>query len=157
MTLLAAAGSKLYIGTTLAYTGTDLTSASFTSMTWTEITGVTDLGSAGDKSNVITSNWLGNARTAKAKGVRDAGQMQVVCDLVTADAGQLAAIAAEQTPNTYAFKVEFNDAPSGGTPSMREFAALVSESSESYKQANNTIQLNLMLDIVSNIVATAAA
>jgi hypothetical protein len=109
--LFATAGSKLYIGAALAFNGVDLTAADFASQTWTEIQGTTNLGSAGDTSELITSNQIGAARTRKLKGTRNAGSMQVVCDLDYADAGQIALLAAEKAKDTYAFKLEFNDAP----------------------------------------------
>jgi hypothetical protein len=160
--LFATAGSKLFIGAAKAFSGTDFTAADFTggSPVWTEIGGLTNLGSAGDTAELISSNHINNARTRKMKGVRNAGSMQVVCDLDYADAGQLAAIAAEKTPNTYAFRVEFNDKPaSGASPknSMRYFTALVMTAAEQFDEANNTMKLNITLEIDSNIVRVAAS
>jgi hypothetical protein len=156
--LFATAGSKLCIGAAKAFTGTDFTDTDFTtgSPTWTVIGGTTNLGSAGDTSELITSNHIAEARTRKLKGVRNAGSMQVVCDLDYADAGQLAVIAAEKTKETYAFKLEFNDAPVGGTPSARYFVALVMSAAEQWDEANNVMKLNITLEVDSNIVRVAA-
>jgi hypothetical protein len=155
--LFATAGSKLFIGAALAFNGTDLTAASFTSQTWIEIKGTTNLGSAGDTSELITSNQIGEARTRKLKGTRNAGSMQVVADLDYADPGQIALIAAEKAKESYAFKVEFNDAPVGGTPSERLFVALVMSTAEQFNEANSVMQMNATLEIDSNIVRVAAA
>ncbi len=156
--LFATAGSKLHIGAAaMAFTGTDFVAADFNLVSWTEVGGTTNLGSAGDTSELITSDHIGEQRTRKMKGTRNAGAMEIVCDLDYADAGQLAVIAAEKTSDTYPFKITFNDAPSGGTPSERYFVALVMSAGEQWDEANSTMKLNLMLEIDSNIARVAAA
>jgi hypothetical protein len=157
--LFATAGAKLHIGAVKTFSGTDFVASDFTggSPTWTEIQGATNLGAAGDTSALITSEHIGSSRTRKMKGTRNAGSMQVICDLDYADAGQLAAIAAEKTRDTYAFRLTFNDAPSGGTPSYRYFTALVMSAGEQWDEANNTMKLNITLEIDSNIVRVAAS
>ena len=158
--LFATAGSKVEIGGKLAFNGVDLTSSSFTSQTWTEITGCTDIGRIGDSAQLITSDHVGAARTRKLKGTRNAGSMALVCDLDYADAGQLALIAAEKSKDTYAFRVTFNDAPATGSspkPSQRLFVAMVMEAAEQLGGANNVMQLNATLEIDSNIVRVAAS
>lgn len=156
--LFTTAGMKVEIGTApMAFTGTDFTAADFTSATWTEIGGHTNLGSIGDTAELITSNQIAQARTRKAKGVRNAGSMELVCDLDYADPGQIALIAAEKTIHAYPFKLTLNDAPAGGTPSLRYFVALVMSQSEQYDEANSVMKLNATLEIDSNIVRVAAA
>lgn len=156
--IFATAGAKLHIGAAKAFTGTDFTASDFTTGTpsWTEIGGTTNLGSAGDTSELITTNHIGEARTRKLKGTRNAGSMQVLIDLDYADAGQLALIAAEKTDDTYAFRITFNDAPAGGTPSYRYFVALVMSAAEQLDEANNTTKLAVTLELDSNIVRVAA-
>ena len=157
--LLVTAKSKLSIGTALAFNNTDLTASDFTTPLASAalIGGTTNLGAAGDTSELITSNQIGSGRTRKAKGTRNAGSMQVICDIDIADAGQLALIAAEKTRDSYAFKLEFDDAPAGGTPSIRYFTAFVMSTSEQYDEANSVMKLNATLEIDSNIVRVAAA
>ena len=156
--LFSTAGMKLEIGAApMAFNGTDLVAADFSAVSWTEITGHTNLGSAGDTTELITSNHIDAARTRKIKGPRNAGSMQIVCDLDYADAGQLALIAAEKTNYTYPFKITFNDAPTGGTPSERYFVALVMSQQEEFGEATSQMKLNVTLEIDSNIVRVAAA
>lgn len=160
--LFATAGAKLYIGGAKAFTGTDFTASNFPTegegaITWVQIKGTTNLGSAGDTSELITSNQIGIARTRKAKGTRNAGAMEIAVDLDYADAGQLALIAAEKTKETHAFKLVFNDAPAGGTPSERLFVALIMSAAEQFDEANSVMKLNASLEIDSNIVRVAAA
>jgi hypothetical protein len=155
--LFTTAGSKIYIGTApKSFGAMDMVPSDFASVTWVEISGVTDLGSSGDAAEVVTSNHINRRRTRKAKGTRDAGNMTVVADLDYADPGQLAAIAAEQTDFTYPFKIVLKDAPPGGTPSERLFVALVASQREEWSDANNIMKLNLELAIDSNIARVAA-
>lgn len=157
--LFATAGTKLYIGAAKSFNGTDFTETDFTtgSPTWTEVKGTTDLGSSGDSAQLISSEHVGSSRTRKIKGTRNAGSMTVVCDLDLSDAGQLALVAAEKTNDSYAFRLEFDDAPDGGTPSYRYFVAYVLSASENLGGANSVKQLNAQLEIDSNIVRVAAA
>lgn len=155
--LYATAGTKLYIGPAKAFNGTDLIASDFSGIAWTEVGGTTDLGAAGDTSELITSDQINGARTRKLKGTRNAGSMAVVCDLDYADPGQLALIAAEKSKDSYAFRMVFNDAPLGGTPSERLFVAFVMSTSEQYNQANSVMALNATLEIDSNFVPVAAA
>lgn len=165
--LFATAGTKVSIGPAKDFNGTDFTAGDFPSagegaIAWTRILGTTNIGGAGDAAELITSNHIdtGNpdyARTRKIKGARNAGTMELVADLDYADPGQLALVAAEKVNGTYAFKVEFNDAPAGGTPSIRYFVALVMSAGEQWDEANSVMKLNATLEIDSNIVRVAAA
>lgn len=155
--VFSTAGSTLSIGGVMAFEGTDLTEADFSTETWQKVTGITDLGSAGDQSELITTNQVSAERQRKLKGTRDAGSMEVVMDLDYSDAGQIALIAAEKDSKSYAFKLTFNDAPEGGTPSERYFVALVMSAREAYSNANSVQQLNVTLAIDSNVARVAAA
>lgn len=157
--LLTTAGAKLSIGPVKAFGSTDFTATDFTtgSPTWTLINGTTNLGSSGDTSELITSNQIANPRTRKAKGTRNAGSMQVVCDIDFADPGQIALIAAEKTRDSYAFKLEFSDALApAGKGSTRYFTAFVMSATEEAGEANSVVKLNATLELDSNIVRVAA-
>ncbi|MCB1511525.1 MAG: hypothetical protein KDJ36_11550 [Hyphomicrobiaceae bacterium] len=155
--LFATNGAKVYIGDAMAFDGTDFVAGDFSSVTWVEIGGVTNLGQAGDTSELITSNHIGAGRTRKLKGTRNAGSQEIVADLDYADTGQIALLAAEKTDDTYAIKVELNDAPSGGTPSIRYYVALIMSATEVWNEANSVMQISANLEIDSNIVKVAAA
>ncbi|MBN8998494.1 MAG: hypothetical protein J0H54_03645 [Rhizobiales bacterium] len=155
--LFATAGAKLHIGGALAFDGTDFSASSFSGQSWTEIKALSSLGSLGDAAEMISFNEIGAERTRKLKGTRNAGQMQIVAGLDYADPGQLALIAAEKTDATYAFRLVFDDAPSGGTPSERLFTALVISATEQLDEANSVVTLNATLEIDSNIVRVSAA
>ncbi|MBN8999568.1 MAG: hypothetical protein J0H54_09260, partial [Rhizobiales bacterium] len=91
------------------------------------------------------------------RGTRNAGSMQIVAGMDSADPGPIAPIAAEQVDNTYAFRLVFDDAPTGGTPSESLFTALVLSTTNEAGEANNVVTLNATLEIDSNIVFIPAA
>lgn len=155
MAIFATAGSKLYIGGPL--NGPTVTEASFTSQTWVQINSLEALGAVGDTSEGINFDDIGAARRIKLKGVRDAGTMEVVTGIDYEDAGQVAVLAAEATPNDYAFRLVFNDAPVGGTPSERRFVAKVMSVSEQLDTASSVMKLNMSLGVNSNVVRIEAA
>ena len=155
--LFVTAGSTVHIGGAKAFTGTDFTSSDFSGETWVEGGGLTNLGGVGDTSELITSEQISRNRTRKAKGTRNAGSMELMFDIDYADAGQLAFIAAEKAKESYAIKVTFNDAPSGGTPSERYFVALVMSAREQYDEANSVMKLAVTLEVDSNVVRVVAA
>jgi hypothetical protein len=129
----------------------------FSSETWVQIKELEALGSLGDAAEEITFSAIGEARTKRLKGSRASPPMELVCGLDYSDAGQTAAIAAEKEIHDYAFKVEFNDAPEGGTPSERYFIAKVASASEAYDTANSVMKLNVSLWVNSNVVRVDAA
>ncbi|WP_145111368.1 hypothetical protein [Cereibacter sediminicola] len=155
--IFATNGAKCYIGGVIADPGADVTETTFASQSWTEIKEVESLGTFGDSASEITFESLNQNRTKRLKGTRNAGAMDLICGLDYADAGQLALIAAEKTIHDYAFRIVFNDAPAGGTPSERMFIAKVASASEAMDAANAVLKLNASLWINSNIVRVAAA
>lgn len=155
MANFATVGSKIYIGGTL--NGPAVTAASFTSVAWTEIGKVENLGSFGDVAEEVSANLIGEGRTIRQKGTRNAGAMELVALIDHADVGQAALLAAEATSLNYAFRVVFNDAPAAGTPSERRFVAMVMSAQEELGEANSFAKLNATLAINSNIVRVAAA
>lgn len=155
--IFATAGSKLFIGGPLAPKSGNFVENDFNGQSWVEVGWTENLGQFGDESSEITFDAIGEGRTQKLKGTRNAGNMSLVCGVDYEDEGQIALRAAEGLPNDFAFKVEFNDAPVGGTPSERYFIAKVMSASEQLDTANNVVRLNATLGINSNIVRVNAA
>jgi hypothetical protein len=135
----------------------DFIVSDFSGETWTEIKYLESLGTLGDNANEVTFDAINEKRTARLKGTRVAPPMEVIAGIDYADAGQLALIAAEKTDSDYAFKVTFDDAPAGGTPSERYFIAKVGSITEAYDTANSVMKLNASLWVNSNVVRVAAA
>lgn len=157
----ATAGSKIFIGPAKAPGSSDLINSDFTGSpapAWVEIGFIESLGTFGDTSQSVTFDAVGRGRTIKKKGSRDAGTMEIVCGIDYSDTGQIAVRAAEATKNDYAFKVEFNDAPStsGAKNSVRYFVAQVMSAAEELSGTNNIMKLNVSLGINSNIVQVNA-
>lgn len=151
------ARTKIYIGGPLADKDEDFDAADFTSQTWVRINGATNLSSIGDSYQLVTSDQIGVGRTKKGKGTANAGSQALIFDINSEDAGQLALIAAGSSPENFAFKLEWDDAPEGGTPTHRMFIALVMGTPEQYEGANDPKKLSAPLEINSNIVRVAKA
>lgn len=152
MAIYATNGAKLFIGSTITIPTAGVTEASFTGQTWAEIGETENLGTVGDTSSEISFDGIAANRTRRLKGTRNAGAMDVVCGIDYADAGQIAVIAAEKTIHDYAFRLVFNDAPAGGTPSERLFAAKVASVAEALDAANNVMKMNVSIWVNSNVV-----
>ena len=155
--IFATAGSKLFIGNALAAKSADFVVGDFSGQSWVEVAWLESIGAFGDEATTITFNAIGEGRTQKLKGSRNAGDMAVVAGIDYSDSGQIALRAAEATPNNFGFKVQFNDMPSGGTsPSLRYFIGLVMSARETLDTANNVMKLNATISVNSNIVRVAA-
>ena len=156
MPIFATAGSKLFIGGAKPAQSSDFVAADFIE-SWVEIAWVESIGAFGDESSEITFDAIGEGRTQKLKGTRNAGNMEVVVGVDYTDAGQNALRAAEQTPDDYAFRVQLDDLPVGGvTPSQRYFVAKVMTARETLDGANNVIKMSATLGINSNVVKVDA-
>lgn len=160
MTIYSTAGAKVFVGAAKASQTTDFVAADFTGESWTEIGSLESIGSVGDTSSEITFDDISKARTLKLKGSRNAGNMELVAGINYSDAGQIAMIAAEKTPNDYAFKIEFNDKPAtGASPknSQRLFIAKVMSAAEALDTANSVMKVTFSLGVNSNIVRVNAS
>jgi hypothetical protein len=158
--VFATAGSKVYIGTPMDDSDEDLVAADFSGQTWTSIGYLESIGTFGDAANPIETSYIDRARVLKMKGVRNAGNLELVAGIDFTDEGQLALLAAEKTSSNYAFKIEFNDKPvSGASPknSTRMFVGLVMTATEQLDAADNVMKLNASVGINSNIVRTQAS
>lgn len=108
-------GSKLYISSLPANTDLDL--AGFKSRLWVQVKGVGNHGETGTSTNIVTYDTWDTEFVQKAKGTSNAGDPELEVARIAADAGQLILRTAGDhfNKNNYAFKIEKNDAPSGGT------------------------------------------
>ena len=155
--IFATAGAKLYIGNAQAGQTADFVLGDFAGQSWVAVSWLENIGSFGDEATEITFDAIDQGRTQKLKGTRNAGNMEVVAGAEYDDPGQISVRAAEATPLDYAFKVEFDDAPTAGTPSERYFIAKVMSAREQLDTANNVIRLQATLGVNSNIVRVNAA
>lgn len=149
--LFPVAGAKFYIGGPMDLPDADVTESTFNSVSWVRAKKWTTVGQFGDAAALITSSRVDTERDVKGKGTRNAGQMANVFALDLEDAGQLALIAAEKTSYNYPIKVEWNDAPSGGTPTIQYFIGLVTTAQFNAGGANTERTLNSTIEINTNI------
>lgn len=157
MPIYATAGAKLYIGQALPAESGDMVVSDFVGQSWVNIRWLETLGEVGDESAEITFDAIGESRTQKLKGVRNAGTMAVVAGIDYTDPGQEAVRNAEKSPNDYAFRLEFNDEPTvTGVPSYRYFCAKVMSVREVLDTANNVMKMNMSLGVNSNVVKANA-
>lgn len=152
MAIYATAGSKVFIGQPKSAQSADLVAADFAAQSWVEIGWLESIGAFGDESSEVTFDAIGEGRTQKLKGIRNAGNMELVCGIDYTDQGQATLRGAQTEIFDYAIKVQFDDAPSGGTPSLRYFVAKVMTTREQLDGANNVMKLNATLGINSNVV-----
>lgn len=149
MTINAAAGSKLYIGSTSLAT----VQADFEAESWVEVGEVEDLGEFGDESETIEFAALSDGRKRKKKGVRDAGTMQVVCGDDPLDEGQIAMTAAEASPLDFNFKVVANDAVTlGGEDGISYFRGQVMSKKKNVGTVNNIVRRTFNVGINTAII-----
>lgn len=158
MDIYATSGAKFYVGQPIDTQSGDFIESDFNAMSWIEVSFLESIGAFGDEASVITFDAIGEDRTYKVKGTRNAGDLALVAAINPADPGQLLLRAAEGGRDNYAFRVEFNDVPAGGsTPSYRYFVGLVTSAREQLDGANNVMKLNVNIGINSNVVRTYAA
>lgn len=139
MAISATTGAKFYIGPTTA--AADATA--YALLSYTEVTPIESLGEFGDQASTIEFTALGDARVRKRKGVRNAGDLQIVCGWDPLDAGQLAMITAQGTEFTYACKVVLADgADANDTDSVFYFHALISSARLNVGSANAITKRN---------------
>jgi hypothetical protein len=154
--LFTASGTKVFIGPAIDST-TD-TKAEYEALTWVEIGLVENLGEFGDQANAVTGAVLGDSRTRKAKGARDAGDMTITCFDNAADLGQQAAVAAEATKNNYAFKVQYANRPEPlGTDGVDYFRGLVMSKRKNVGTNDNIMRRTFAVAINSAVLEVAPA
>jgi hypothetical protein len=162
MQLYPVSGAKFFIGAAVTSVpdDDDIDATDFTSVTWTEIKGWQTMGAIGDSATLISEDVISQGRTSKAKGTKNAGSMQNNFLIVPNDVGQIALIAASNTPYNYPFKIEFDDAPPTGsapTPSKKLFYGIVMSSQEAGGGANTARVISGTVEINSKVVDVAAA
>lgn len=159
MPLYPVAGCKIWISTApFPETAADVVHADFSTVSWIEIKKWTQMGAYGDSAQLITTDLIGEGRTKKQKGTKNAGSMANIFATDALDPGQVKVLEASKTLQNYAFKVELNDKGPGvgATNGLREFYGLVMQSQEAGGGANTVQTLNATIEINSNIVAVAA-
>ena len=158
MALYPVAGCKFYISDEpFPEQSADVVGADFTSITWLEVAKWTSMGPYGDSAQLISTDLIGEGRTKKMKGTRNAGSMANTFATDATDEGQIKMIEASKTLDNYAFQIELNDSDGGvgATNSKRQFYGLVMSAQEAGGGANTVQTMNATVEINSNIVVVA--
>lgn len=124
MGLHPVAGARIFIGGAIADKNADFVASDFASQSWTEIDGWSSTGAIGDGASEIATDLINRGRTIVQKGTRRSPAMENRFAIVPGDAGQVALKAAERSKDNFAFKIEWNDAPT-----VRSFAVTISNAS----------------------------
>jgi hypothetical protein len=154
MAIASTTGAKIYIGPTTPAS----TASAYAALAYAELGEVESIGEFGDQASTITFTSLGDGRVRKRKGVRDAGDLSVMVANDPRNPGQIAAIAAEKTSFTYAFKIVLEDAPdSNDTDSTFYFHGLVSSARLNIGAANEIIKRAFSVLIDTAIIEVPSA
>jgi hypothetical protein len=78
-------------------------------MTYTTIGEITDAGEFGKEYNLVTHNPLADRKTYKRKGSYNNGSMTLQMGRVPDDAGQVLLLAAQDSDDSYSFKITLQD------------------------------------------------
>jgi hypothetical protein len=156
MAISTTAGAKVFIGP-VRTSATDILSEYAALTPWVEIGEVESLGEFGDESTAVTFLSVGDARTRKLKGSRDAGTITLTVGRDPLDAGQIALRAAEKTKFEYAFKVVAADAPDEDyTDTTFYFGALVMSARDSFGGADDVTRTTYSLGINTEVFEATA-
>lgn len=150
MAIASTTGAQFFLGPINAVAADE---TDYGALSYTEVKEVESIGEFGDQASTVTFTSLGDARVRKRKGVRDAGDLNVVVGNDPLDPGQLAMIAAQETENSYAFKVVLADAADANdTDSTFYFRALVASTRLNVGAANDIIKRTFVVLIDSAVV-----
>jgi len=150
MAVTTSAATKLFIGGT-----GDLGTES----SWVEVGEITDIGEFGRAYQTITHNPLGERRTKKIKGSYNEGTFSLSFGRDLSNAGQTGLRTASNADESYNFKIELNDTPSGGTsPTTYTFKALVMSFTTQIGGVNDYVRGTAQMEMTDvDITETAAA
>lgn len=122
-------GRKFYICATPQ--PDDLIVSEFAALTWVEVKYVGNIGETGTQENIISYDTMDTTVTQKQKGIANAGDPTVEVAYDADDDGQQAMRDAAETRMNYAFKFEFDDAPTlVGTPTIKYNRGIVAGPAE---------------------------
>lgn len=165
MTVSKSAGSKIFISPVSVNPDTYNAASDGGAITlfeaindWIEVEEVEDLGEHGDTAEEITFTSIGDARTRKQKGARNAGTKTIVVGVDPLDDGQVALAAAQATDFNYAFKVVRNDARAVNYSNTVEyFVGLVTGEAVNQGAQNNIVRQTFPISINTKIYRKLSA
>ena len=156
MGIATTSGTKVSISTTSTAPAT-FDASGYAALTFSEIGSIESVSGFGDESSEVTFDELGDGRTKKLKGQKNAGNMELMMGLDDEDAGQgyLYTAEADATTSDWHFKVEVPNSL-GTANAIRYFSGKVMSVRETYDTANNVIKLNTTVGINTAVVKVDA-
>lgn len=153
--IFTASGTKFSIGPSA---GTASSVSEYAALTPYTLVGLIEtFGEVGDESSAVTFAAIGDGRTRKAKGARDAGTMTLTVGDDALDAGQLALIAAEGSNVNFAFKMVLPDRSTvSGTDTTLYFRGLVMSKRLNVGGNDNVVRRTFSIGINSQIYEVPA-
>lgn len=153
--IYTASGTKVFIGPSAA--AEPANAAAYAALSWVEIGALESVGEFGDESGAITGAIIGDGRTRKGKGARDAGTLAITCFHNPEDTGQQAMVAAEATNNNYTFKIVIpNRLTTGGTDEIDYFMGLVMSKRLNIGGNDNLVRRTFNTAVNSKLTEVAA-
>lgn len=147
------AGTRLFLSTTALCT----TEAQYKALAWTEVEEIEDIGAFGETFEKVTYKTLGDGAVHKKKGTVDYGSGTLKLARVPTGAGQTAIrAAAKNRKAAYNIKVEFDDAPDGGTPTTIYLRAYVMSYTTEIGGNDKVIEASVGLEIDAEPIEVAA-
>lgn len=161
MTIYAAAGTKVFIGTDpIEAKNADFALTDFASVAWLEVDPLETIGVIGDAAQEVNFASHSNKRETTLKGTRKAQNLDLSAGLDYSNSGQAKLVEAEATDHNYPVKIVYKDAPVTGTaptPSERYMIGIVMSATEEVNDANSVLKLNASIAVNSNVVRVNAA
>lgn len=125
---------------------------------WIEVEEIEDMGEHGDTAEEITFTSIGDARTRKQKGARNAGTKTIVVGSDPLDDGQVALAAAQATDFNYAFKVVRSDARAiNYSNTVEYFIGLVTGEAVNQGAQNNVVKQTFPISLNTKIFRKLSA
>lgn len=159
MTVNTAAGSKVFIGTTMPIDETSPETAipDFESDYYIEVGETEDLGEIGDEAGQATFTSLANRRVRKFKTTFDASTMTITAGSDPADPGQAALRAAFASDLDFNMRVELNDQRTiNGSPTVLYFRGKVMGKRRNIGNVENIVRQVFPVGINTEIYEVAA-
>jgi len=148
--------ATLALGTTAAAT----TLAQFEADSYTSVGEVSEIGAFGDERKVVPWISLADARTRKARGSADAGDMMVTYGYDSTNGGQdnlrTAFATVSQSADEFNFRVQLNDSL-GSNPTTFYFRGKVTQRRVQSISADNIVTVNATIAINSAVIEKESA
>lgn len=156
MAISTTAKSRLYIGP--AVTAAPADAAAYAALAWVEVDDISDLGEIAGEGTDITIKRISDGYARHLKGTVDNGSLEITCLRNLDDDGQAAMTAAAGTWNSYAFKVQLNDMPVGGTaPTVFYFMGPILSAKTTLKTGDDAVTTVYKAAISGPILEVPAA